>query len=381
MEAMEREVQAVDSEFNQALQSEACRLQQLQRHTSAIGHPLNRFFWGNKKSLVDAMEKGVNLRKQIFKLYKDYYHGGLMKLVVIGGAHARIRIETNINWYTLLMCLRVGLRNYLELSERVLTVSGVEKIFDIIGFVYQYLKLLHQIPPQEWIFRELQSIGKMDFRFAEEQRQDDYAAELSENLLFYPPEHVMYGDYVYQTWDEQLIKQLLGFFIPENMRVEFGSRYVEEDIAQDLMELWRNPPEIEASLHLPSKNEFIPSDFSGGYANAQSCVLFELFILLLKDELNESYICIAMLETSVSYVGDKLELKVYGFNEKLPVLLSKVLSVARSFIPAGNRFEVIKEDMKRTLKNTNMKPLSHSSYLRLQVLCRAFMTLRKSCII
>ncbi|XP_072055491.1 nardilysin-like [Arachis hypogaea] len=85
MEAMEREVQAVDSEFNQALQSEACRLQQLQRHTSAIGHPLNRFFWGNKKSLVDAMEKGVNLRKQIFKLYKDYYHGGLMKLVVIGG--------------------------------------------------------------------------------------------------------------------------------------------------------------------------------------------------------------------------------------------------------------------------------------------------------
>ncbi|XLT67149.1 hypothetical protein HN873_023588 [Arachis hypogaea] len=315
------------AEFNQALQSEACRLQQLQRHTSAISHPLNRFFWG------------VNLREQIFKLYKDYYHGGLMKLVVIGGAHARIRIETNINWYTLLMCLRVGLRNYLELSERVLTVSGVEKIFDIIGFVYQYLKLLHQIPPQEWIFRELQSIGKMDFRFAEEQRQDDYAAELSENLLFYPPEHVMYGDYVYQTWDEQLIKQLLGFFIPENMRVE------------------------------------------GGYANAQSCVLFELFILLLKDELNESYICIAMLETSVSYVGDKLELKVYGFNEKLPVLLSKVLSVARSFIPAGNRFEVIKEDMKRTLKNTNMKPLSHSSYLRLQVLCRAFMTLRKSCII
>ncbi|XLT67154.1 hypothetical protein HN873_023593 [Arachis hypogaea] len=223
MEAMEREVQAVDSEFNQALQSEACRLQQLQRHTSAIGHPLNRFFWGNKKSLVDAMEKGVNLRKQIFKLYKDYYHGGLMKLVVIGGAHARIRIETNINWYTLLMCLRVGLRNYLELSERVLTVSGVEKIFDIIGFVYQYLKLLHQIPPQEWIFRELQSIGKMDFRFAEEQRQDDYAAELSENLLFYPPEHVMYGDYVYQTWDEQLIKQLLGFFIPENMRVEVSN--------------------------------------------------------------------------------------------------------------------------------------------------------------
>jgi len=35
--------------------------------------------------LVDAMEKGINLREQILKLYGDYYHGGLMKLVVIGG--------------------------------------------------------------------------------------------------------------------------------------------------------------------------------------------------------------------------------------------------------------------------------------------------------
>lgn len=31
------------------------------------------------------MEKGINLREQILKLYKDYYHGGLMKLVIIGG--------------------------------------------------------------------------------------------------------------------------------------------------------------------------------------------------------------------------------------------------------------------------------------------------------
>lgn len=28
--------------------------------------------------------------------------------------------------------------------------------------------------------------------------------------------------------------------------------------------------------------------------------------------------------------------------------------------------------MRRTLKNTNMKPLSHSTYLRLQVLCQSF---------
>ena len=61
------------------------------------------------------------------------------------------------------------------------------QIFEIIGFVYQYLKLLRQTPPQEWIFKELQDIGNMEFRFAEEQPQDEYAAELAgfaDNLRF-----------------------------------------------------------------------------------------------------------------------------------------------------------------------------------------------------
>lgn len=60
-----------------------------------------------------------------------------------------------------------------------LVCDGDVQIFEIIGYVYQYLKLLHQVSPQEWIFKELQDIGNMEFRFAEEQPQDDYAAELA----------------------------------------------------------------------------------------------------------------------------------------------------------------------------------------------------------
>ncbi|KAK9279411.1 hypothetical protein L1049_013090 [Liquidambar formosana] len=522
-EAMEREVLAVDSEFNQVLQNDACRLQQLQCHTSAPGHSFNRFFWGNKKSLIDAMEKGINLREQILKLYSHYYHGGLMKLVVIGGESLDVlenwvlelfgnvkkspqvkpvlRMEVpiwkagklykleavkdvhilDLSWT--LPCLR---QDYLKKSEDYLshlighegrgslhfflkakgwvtsisagvgdegmhrssiayifvisihlTDSGLEKIFEIISFVYQYLKLLHQVSPQEWIFKELQDIGAMEFRFAEEQPQDDYAAELAGNLLVYPAEHVIYGEYAYEVWDEERIKCVLGFFKPENMRIDvvsksitksqdfhyepwFGSRYTEEDISPSLMELWKDPPEIDVSLHLPSKNEFIPCDFSiradnayndltnlsaprcildeplmkfwykldktfivprantyfritlkGGYDTVKSCLLTELFIRLLKDELNEIIYqaSVAKLETSLSFVSDKLELKVYGFNDKLPILLSKVLAIAKSFSPSDDRFKVIKENTERTLKNTNMKPLNHSSYLRLQVLC------------
>lgn len=49
---------------------------------------------------------------------------------------------------------------------------------------------------------------------------------------------------------------------------------------------------------------------------------------------------VAKLETSVSLYSDKLELKVYGFNDKLPVILSRVLSTTKSFVPREDRFKV-----------------------------------------
>lgn len=103
------------------------------------------------------------------------------------------------------------------------------------------------------------------------------------------------------------------------------------------MELWKDPPEIDASLHLPLRNDFIPLDFSiraentfndltsvssprciideplmkfwykldnsfkmprantyfrinvkGGYDTLKNCLLTELYVRLLRDELNET---------------------------------------------------------------------------------------------
>ena len=134
----------------------------------------------------------------------------------------------------------------------------------------------------------------------------------------------------------------------------FGSYYAEEEISPSLMALWRDPPEIDVSLHLPLKNEFIPCDFSiradntqidpaneslpicifdeplmkywykldstfklprantyfrinlkGAYLNLRSCLLTELYIHLLKDELNEiiyqvNFLSFVILKFSVS---------------------------------------------------------------------------------
>lgn len=68
---------------------------------------------------------------------------------------------------------------FRDFKGSYLNEISILQIYEIIGFVYQYIKLLRQVGPQEWIYRELQDIANMDFTFAEEQPQDEYAAELS----------------------------------------------------------------------------------------------------------------------------------------------------------------------------------------------------------
>jgi nardilysin len=68
----------------------------------------------------------------------------------------------------------------------------------------------------------------------------------------------------------------------------FGAQYIEEDIPSSLIESWRNPVQIDADLHLPRKNEFIPGDFTLRNANTPKtsiddnprCIVDEPFIKL-----------------------------------------------------------------------------------------------------
>ena len=49
----------------------------------------------------------------------------------------------------------------------------------------------------------------------------------------------------------------------------------------------------------------------------------------------------AKLETTISVIGSKLEIKLFGYNDKLPILLSNILSTFQSFSPKTDRFEVM----------------------------------------
>jgi len=85
-DSTEREVQAVDSEFSQVLQSDGCRLAQVRSHTAKQGHIYTKFMWGNRKSLVDdPVQNGVNVRSLLLDHYNRTYSAQRMCLCVLGG--------------------------------------------------------------------------------------------------------------------------------------------------------------------------------------------------------------------------------------------------------------------------------------------------------
>ncbi|KAJ7533128.1 hypothetical protein O6H91_13G034400 [Diphasiastrum complanatum] len=84
-EAMEREVQAVDSEFDQVRQSDGCRLQQLRSHTADSSHPFHTFSWGNRESLSEPISRGVDMQEKLLGMCKEHYLANRMKLCVLGG--------------------------------------------------------------------------------------------------------------------------------------------------------------------------------------------------------------------------------------------------------------------------------------------------------
>jgi secreted Zn-dependent insulinase-like peptidase len=53
------------------------------------------------------------------------------------------------------------------------------QVQEVVGLLYEYIKMLRKIGPQEWVFKELQDMTNMEFRFVEDDHADEYAVNLS----------------------------------------------------------------------------------------------------------------------------------------------------------------------------------------------------------
>ena len=58
------------------------------------------------------------------------------------------------------------------------------QVEEVVGVLYEYIKMLRKIDPQEWVFKELQDMTNMEFRFVEDDHADEYAVNLSSKSWF-----------------------------------------------------------------------------------------------------------------------------------------------------------------------------------------------------
>ncbi|KAK9447853.1 Metalloenzyme, LuxS/M16 peptidase-like protein [Limtongia smithiae] len=296
-----------------------------------------------------------------------------------------------------------------------LTTEGVKNYEDVVVSIFQYLKMLQSVAPQEWIFEELRDVAAMSFRFRQKAAASSTTSRLASVMQRpLPREWLLSGQSLYREFDKVAIADSASYFTPEAFRFTlvsqqypgvweqkekwYGTEYSVAAINPELIERIKAAPLNEA-LHLPAKNEFIATNFDVDKkevaepsknpkllkdipglrlwfkkddtfwvpkANVKialtnpvvngmpdSLVKTRLFTELVTDSLSAyGYAAnIAGLSYAVDLSWDGIHIDAQGYNHKLATLLTTVLQEIRDFKVNPERFAVIKERLHRDYRN------------------------------
>lgn len=81
-----------------------------------------------------------------------------------------------------------------------LTVEGLDHVDDIIELVFQYIQMLKEVGPLQWVFEEVKSINNMSFKFKEKQSTHSCVSSLASDIHYYPMEEVLFGKYLRRSF-------------------------------------------------------------------------------------------------------------------------------------------------------------------------------------
>ncbi|ODQ76980.1 hypothetical protein BABINDRAFT_163886 [Babjeviella inositovora NRRL Y-12698] len=311
-----------------------------------------------------------------------------------------------------------------------LTPKGLQHYEEIVVSVFEYLAMLQQEGPQEWIHAELKTIGDNGFKFRQKSATASTVSDLAGKLQReHIPRNFLLSSSKRREWSAAKTSEFLGHLNATNFRITlvgqelegldlkekwYGTEYAVDPLATDFL------AKIAAArpsphFHLPGPNPFLPTDFSvkkvevdvpakrphlvvasanGGKkqangsaksldsvsslwfkkddqfwvpkanilmvfhlpitnASALNASLMSLYLELVEDELDalsyDAYL--GGLHYDVSQFRDGFQVKLLGYNEKLPVLMDQILRTIRHFTPRKDRFTIMKEKCERHLKN------------------------------
>lgn len=301
-----------------------------------------------------------------------------------------------------------------------LTEDGLQRYHDVIKVVFEYIALLRQTPPQKWIYEETKNLLAVDFRWKQKSPASRFTSTVSHVMQKpLPREWLLSGWSLLRAYDPALITKALSYLRADNFNLQivsltypgdwdrrekwYGTEYKLEDIPKsflhELDEILEKPERRVPELHLPHRNEFVPTRFEvekkeveipaqmpslirhddrvrtwfkkddtfwvpkGSVelvlrsplvsATPGNNVMARLYCELVRDALNEySYDAeLAGLDYGITPSSIGLEVSIDGYNDKLPLLLEKVLCTMKQLEIKPDRFKIIKERMARGFRN------------------------------
>ena len=302
-----------------------------------------------------------------------------------------------------------------------LTESGLKNYQEIVKTVFQYIALLKEQPPQEWIVDEMSKLSEVDFKFRQKIPASRTTSMLSGEMQKpLPRDQLLSGQYLIRKFNPEGIQRGLEALRPDSFRITivsqefpgnwdkkekwYGTEYRYEKIPADFMQEIKAASHASASqrpaeLYLPGVNEFVPQrldvekkevakpaiipklirndenvrcwfkkddQFWVPKANINVClrsplvsltplmaVMGQLYKELVEDSLVEyAYDAeLAGLDYSIQYHSQGLDIVVSGYNDKMSVLLEKVLITMRDLEVKDERFDIVKERVMRGFRN------------------------------
>ncbi|KAK2735024.1 Insulinase (Peptidase M16) [Myotisia sp. PD_48] len=310
--------------------------------------------------------------------------------------------------------------SFFNISVR-LTEDGLKHYQEVVKVVFQYISLIKEGPPQQWIYDEMKNLSEVDFRFKQKSPASRFTSSLSSVMQKpLPREWLLSGSSLLRKFDPENITRGLSCLNAENFNIEvvsqtypgdwdkrekwYGTEYKVEDVPQDLLGEIRHVLESSTDrapeLHLPHKNEFVPTRLDVEkkeveepskrpslirvdervrtwfkkddtfwvpkaaleftlrsplvYATPGNNVMTRMYCELVRDALTEySYDAeLAGLDYDLSASVFGLEVSIVGYNDKMAVLLEKVLLSMRDLEIKPERFKIIKERLARGFRNS-----------------------------
>jgi insulysin len=301
-----------------------------------------------------------------------------------------------------------------------LTPEGLNQYQEVAKVIFEYIAMIKEREPEQWIFDEMKNLAEVDFRFKQKTPASRFTSRLSSVMQKSLPREWLLSGSLLRRFDPESIKKAMSYLRTDNFRLIivsqtfpgnwdqkekwYGTEYKSEKIPQDFLKKIQKALDSTegtrtSNVHLPHRNEFVPTRLSVEkketeepaktpklirhddrvrlwfkkddrfwvpkatinitlrnplvWATPANLIKTKLYCELVQDSLDEySYDAeLAGLDYHLAANILGLDISVDGYNDKMSVLLEKVLTTMRNLSVNPDRFTIIKERLSRAFRN------------------------------